>query len=132
MLHILLCCLPECGSQESRMGQEEAYIREELAHVTLPVQGTGEQGQQLGVSLKAEGGRCVSHRDHPLGAPHHLQDLWLPLIGHSDPKHKPALWEKTQQREGMARALGVHCCWGLWAPVPDPHSPANPSHPAPA
>lgn len=57
------------------------------------MQSTGEQGQQPGISLKAEGGRCVSHRDHPFRAPYLPQDLWFPLIGHSNSKHKPILWE---------------------------------------
>lgn len=82
------------------------------------MQGTGEQRQQLGVSLKAEGGRCVSQGDHALGAPHLFQDLWLPLIGHSNPKHEPILWRD------VAKEMNVKSTWGCaatWIPGPADH-----------
>lgn len=96
-------------ARRAEWGQEKAYIQDELMHVALPMQGTGEQGQQPGFSLKAEGGRCVSHRDHALGAPYLLQDLWLPLIGHSNSEHKPILWE-DMAKEVMSEHLEVLCC----------------------
>lgn len=93
-------------------------------HVALPMQGTGEQGQQLGVSLKAEGGRCVSHGDHPLRAPDLPQDLGLPLIGHTDSEHKPVLWEDVA-KEVMSELGG--------APLPaSPEPVLCDVHPAPA
>lgn len=83
------------------------------------MQGTGEQGQQPGVSLKAEGGRCVSQRDHALRAPHLLQDLWLPLIGHLNPKHESILWEDvTKAMNVKSKHLGVRCCLDPWSPRP--------------
>lgn len=58
------------------------------------MQGAGEQGQLPRIPLQAEGGRGVPQRDHPLGAARLFQDLRLPLVGHTDPEHKPVLWEE--------------------------------------
>lgn len=102
-------------ARRAERGQGKAYIQDELMHGALPMQGTGEQGQQPGFSLKAEGGGCVSHRDHALGAPYLLQDLWLPLIGHSNSEHKPILWEDAA-KEVMSEHKGALCCLYPWAP----------------
>lgn len=106
-------------ARRTERGQEKAYIQDELMHVALPVQGTGEQGQQPGFSLKAEGGRCVSQRDHALRAPYLLQDLWFPLIGHSNSEHKPILWEDVA-KEVMSEHLGELCCLYPWSPSTRP------------
>lgn len=116
-------------ARRAERGQGKTYIEDKLMHGALPMQGTGEQGQQPGFSLKAEGGGCVSHRDHALGAPYLLQDLWLPLIGHSNSEHKPILWEDVA-KEVMSEHMGVLCCCTPGPPAHDPQGPHDPQeHP---
>lgn len=81
------------------------------------MQGAGEQGQLPSVPLKAERGGSVPQGDDPLGAPRLPQDLGLPLIGHTNPEHKPILLE-----EGMAWEAGH----------PDTPVPSLPGYPCPA
>lgn len=87
----------------------------EPVQVGLPMQGAGEQGQLPRVPLEAEGGGGVPQRDHPLGAPRLFQDLRLPLVGHTDPEHKPILLE-----EGRGWEMGH----------PDTPVPSSPRIPA--
>lgn len=115
----MLSGLPESLIAGKAGGGRRRPTSRRAHEVTLPMQGTGEQGQQPGVSLKAKGGRCVSHRDHPLGAPHLLQDLWLPLIGHSNPKHKPILWEDVAKEMNLRSTWGCATAWISGLPAHD-------------
>lgn len=113
----MLSSLPESLLARRAEWGQKLYAQEELMHVALPMQGTGEQGQLPGVSLKAQGGRCVSHRDHPLGAPYLPQDLRLPLIGYSNSEHKSILWE------GVAQEVNTWGCSAACLPGPTAHYP---------